>query len=201
MARASIYARVSTDEQAAKFGLTSQVTELLALAKAKGLAVDKTNIFSDDGYSGASLDRPALDRLRDHIRQRSIDLVLVHDPDRLSRRLAHQLLLLDEFERRGVRVEFQTTPREDTPEGRLFMNMKGAISEYEREKIRERTSRGRRQKARDGKVPTGCYAFGYAPDPGQPGGLGIVEDEAKIVRLIFGWFTSGDSIRAIKRRL
>jgi site-specific DNA recombinase len=182
--RAAIYARVSTDEQAERYGLSSQVHDLRALAARKGYTVPAGAEFLDDGYSGAELDRPALGRLRDVVRAKAIDVVLIHDPDRLSRRLPHQLLLLDEFDRRGCRVEFVTTPREDTPEGRLLLNVKGIISEYEREKIRERTQRGKREKARRGLI-VASYPYGYRPDPEAPGRLVVHEAEGEIVRLIY----------------
>src|SRR5262245_66626515 len=137
--RAAIYARVSTEEQAERFGLTSQVTELRALAERLGYAIPSGAEFLDDGYSSATLERPALTRLRDAAKAGAFQIALVHDPDRLSRRLAHQLLLSDELERAGVRLEYLTTPRTDTPEGRLLGHVKGVIAEYEREKSRERT--------------------------------------------------------------
>jgi DNA invertase Pin-like site-specific DNA recombinase len=136
----------------------------------------------DDGYSGAELVRPALDRLRTAVRAHQVDLVLVHDPDRLSRKLAHQLLLADEIERAGVRLEFVTTPREETPEGRLLLHVKGVISEYEREKIRERSMRGKSEKARRGLF-LGPPPFGYLLVP--PGLLLIDERTAPVVRLIY----------------
>src|SRR5206468_3539083 len=126
--------------------------------------------FADDGYSGASLERPALARLREGVRARRWDVVLVHAPDRLARRLALQLLLLDEFKRAGAAVEFVTTPSEDTPEGRLLLNISGVISEFEREKIKARTLAGKLAKARAGQVVTpGNFPYGYRPDPARSG--------------------------------
>jgi site-specific DNA recombinase len=182
--RAAVYARVSTDEQAEKYGLTSQVHDLRALATRKTYTVPDGAEFLDDGYSGADLNRPALARLREAVRAKAVDVVLIHDPDRLSRRLPHQLLLLEEFERAGARVEFVTTPREDTPEGRLLLNVKGIIAEYEREKIRERTQRGKREKARRGLV-VASFPYGYRLDPAAPGRLVVHEAEAEVVRLIY----------------
>ena len=183
--RAALYARVSTDDQVQKYGLDSQVHELRALGGHKGYAVAEGCEFLDDGYSGASLDRPGLTKLRAVARAAAIDVVLVHDPDRLSRNLAHQLVLLDEFEKAGVRVEFLTMPRENTPEGQLLLNIRGAISEFERLKIRERTSRGKREKARKGLLPHGRAPFGYRPSAAEPGKLVIHEDEARVIRLLF----------------
>ncbi len=110
--------------------------------------------FSDDGYSGGDLNRPALERLRQAVREGRADLVLVFDPDRLSRSLADLLVLADEFERAGVRLEFIAQEVDASPEGRLFFSIRGAVAEFEKAKIRERMVRGKREKARQGKVVT-----------------------------------------------
>jgi site-specific DNA recombinase len=110
--------------------------------------------------------------------------VLAHAPDRLSRNLAHQLLLLEEFKKAECKVEFLTTPTEDTAEGRLLLNVSGVVAEFEREKIKERTLRGKREKARRGLV-VASYPFGYNPDPAQPGKLVLHEAEAETVRMIY----------------
>ena len=132
--RAALYIRVSTRDQALKFGPASQRSELRALAAQKGYAVPAGGEFVDDEgrdvSSGARLSRPALDRLLVAVRAGLFDIVLVHDPDRFARKLVYQLLLLEECDRAGVRVEFLTTPREDTPEGDLLLNVKAVISEY-----------------------------------------------------------------------
>src|SRR2546428_11530647 len=106
--RTALYCRVSTEEQAQKYGLASQLVEIRAHAKRKGYTVPDGAEFLDDGYSGADLDRPALSRLREAIRTRAFQAVLIHDPDRLSRKLAHQLLLSEEVERAAVEPEFLT---------------------------------------------------------------------------------------------
>jgi site-specific DNA recombinase len=199
---AAIYARVSTDEQALKYGIGSQIHELRALAARQGYTVAAE--LTDEGYSGTDLERPALAQLRDLVRQRSVDVVLVHDPDRLSRRLPHQLILVSEMDHAGVRVEFVTTPREMTPEGQLLLNIKGVISEYEREKIVERTVRGKREKARRGLV-VASYPYGYRPDPARPGQLVVHEGEASVIQMMYAWLIeegrSGRSIVTELRRL
>src|SRR5437773_2609383 len=123
------YSRVSTEDQAQAYGLTSQVHELREYARRKGYAI--TDELADDGVSGATLERPALTTLRDGVRAGRWDVVLVHAPDRLSRNLVHQLLLLDECRKANVRVEFCTTPAEDTAEGRLLLNVSGVVAEFE----------------------------------------------------------------------
>jgi site-specific DNA recombinase len=183
MTPTALYCRVSTDEQAEKYGLAAQLHELRAHAAKAGYTV--ADEYLDDGYSGASLDRPALTRLRDAVRAGAVAVVLAHDPDRLSRKLAHQLLLLEELEQRA-RVEFVTTARSMTPEGSLLLNVKGIISEYERAKIVERTVRGKLEKARRGLV-VASYPYGYRPDPASPGRLVINEPEAATIRMIYAW--------------
>src|SRR5262245_53543324 len=198
--RAALYARVSTDDQAEKYGLASQVRELHALAQIRGYELVAGGEYLDDGYSGASLDRPALDRLRVSARDKAFEVLLVHDPDRLSRKLAHQLLLFEEFERAGIALDFVTVNPDVTPEGRLLLQVKGVIAEYEREKIKERTQRGRRERAHRGLISV--YPFGYRRDPTAPGRPVIEASEASVVRMIFAWLIDEQrSVRAIVREL
>jgi len=187
--RAAIYVRRSptTEEQAEKFGLASQLSELRMLAAQKGYTVPDGAEFADDDDSGATLDRPALTRLRDAVRAGASEVLLVHDPDRLARKLAYQLLLLEEFDRAGVRYEFLTTPTEKTPEGALLLHVKGAVAEYEREKIRERTLRGKREKARRGLIVGGPTPYGWRRDPQDSGKLVADRDEARILVQMFQW--------------
>ncbi len=142
--RGALYARVSTDKQTEKYGIPSQVEALKKRCLEKGwppvLDGDK-DAFIDDGYSGAELDRPALNRLRQATREGRVDVVLVYDPDRLSRKLYHQMILAEEFEKQGIKLEFITQDMGTSPEDRMFFNMRGLVAEYEREKIRERTTK------------------------------------------------------------
>jgi site-specific DNA recombinase len=200
--RCFLYARVSLEEQAEQFGLPSQIRAMHELASAKGYG--KPEELIDDGYLGADLDRPALTRLRSLVRSGQIDVAIAHDPDRLSRNLAHLLILRDEFERAGVRLEFVTTPSADTPEAKMFLNMKGVFAEYEREKIRERTMRGRREKARQGFIVGGRVPFGYTylgKAEGERGRLVIDPDRVSAVKRIFQWADDGLSAREIAVRL
>jgi site-specific DNA recombinase len=200
--RAAIYLRVSTDKQAEHgLGLPSQRRELLGLAKRKGYRIADAHVYEDKGISGAEIDRPALERLRAAVRARAVDVVLVHSADRLSRKLAHLVLLLDDFHKAGVRLEYATHAPSDTDEGRALEHMQGVWAELERCKIRERTMRGKREKARRGVMPGGRPPFGYQRDPTAPGGLAIEPGEAAIVRRIFGWFLDGTSMRGIASRL
>ncbi len=163
--RAGLYARVSTDKQVEKYGIPSQLGALKKRCMERGWTTvfdGEKDAFIDDGYSGAELDRPALGRLRQVAREGRVDAVLCYDPDRLSRKLYHQMILADEFEKQGVKLEFITQDMGTSPEDRMFFNMRGLVAEYEREKIRERTMRGSREKARQGKVVcAGSAPFGY----------------------------------------
>jgi site-specific DNA recombinase len=175
-----IYARVSTEDQAERYGLAAQLRELRAKAGSPALE------FVDDGVSGATLERPGLARLREAARRGQLGRLLILDPDRLSRRLVHQLLLLDELQRHGVAVEFLRGSTEDTAEGRLLLNVQGVIAEYEREKIRERTLRGKREKALRGLV-IGQVPYGARVADAASGTVLIDDQEAAIVRMIYRW--------------
>ena len=141
--RVGIYARVSDDQQKEKQTIESQLAEVRQFAREHDWLVDEQHIYTDDGESGFYLDRPALDRVRDAARDGLIDLLLVHDPDRFSRKYAYQVLLLEEFQRWGVEVRFLKQPPGETPEQKLLVQIQGVIAEYERARIMERTRRGR----------------------------------------------------------
>jgi len=187
MTRVALYERVSTDAQAERYGLGAQDWALRKRAQERGYPI--TDTFVDDGYSGGDMERPALSRLRQAVRDKKVNIVLCYDPDRLSRSLSDLLLLSDEFERAGARLEFITQETDASPEGKMFFSMRGAVAEYERAKIRERTIWGRLEKARQGKVISRAAApFGYRFDP-DTSTLVVHEDEAKVVRLAFQLYT------------
>jgi site-specific DNA recombinase len=200
--RSILYARVSLEEQAEQFGLSSQLRASREFAQGKGYT--SMEELADEGYSGADLDRPALSKIRALVRAGQVDVVIAHDPDRLSRKRAHQFILAEEFERAGVRLEFVTTPAADTPEAKMLLDLKGMFADYEREKIRERTLRGRREKAKQGFIVGGRTLFGYrylGKAVGERGKLVIDPDRAAIVRQVFTWAADGESVRAIAKRL
>src|SRR5438105_12006171 len=153
---AAIYARVSTAEQADKgYSLPTQLDACQGMARQEGYTVPNTHVFVDD-YTGMSLNRPQFTPLRDLVRQRLVQAVFVYDLDRLSRKLAHQLLLSEEFEQAGVALRIVTMPDgAKTPETQLLSNVRGIIAECERAKILERTARGRRGRAQAGHVTYG----------------------------------------------
>jgi len=197
--RAGIYARVSTEEQARKgYSLADQ----RAACRDRALALGAAEVaeFVDEGVSGELLDgRPGLGALREAVRGGQVDLVVCYDPDRLARNLAHQLLLTEEIERAGVRLEFVNFEWQNTPDGRLFYALRGAIAEYEKEKIRERTLRGKLQKARQGKLPVGACPYGYLY---REGALEPHPVEAEVVRAVYRWFVGEDlGINGVAARL
>ena len=149
---AAIYARVSSERQKEDRTIASQVAALLDYAKAQGYTVPEEWDFRDEGYSGAILRRPALERLRDLAAEGQIESVLIYSPDRLSRKYAYQVLLLEELERHGVEVEFVNAPQATTPEEELLLQFQGMIAEYERAQIAERSRRGKRHAAKSGSV-------------------------------------------------
>ncbi len=178
----AIYARVSTEEQALHGA--SLISQVEACRQHLGSPADTIQEFVDGGESGATLDRPQLAKLRQAIAQGQVSRLVIYDPDRLSRKLVHQLLLTEEFERAGVSLEFVNFEWEQSPEGRLFYSLRGAISEFEREKIRERTRRGWMTKARHGQLVAGMQRYGYLYDP-QTKTVREDPETAPVVREIF----------------
>ncbi|NRS16752.1 recombinase family protein [Brevibacillus sp. HB1.4B] len=183
-----IYARVSTEEQAKSgFSLDDQVRECR-----KKAATSEAAEYIDD-VSGEFLDRPALSRLRQDVKDGVITKIVCLDPDRLSRKLMNQLLITDEFDKRGIELVFVNGEYAKTPEGQLFYSMRGAIAEFEKAKINERMSRGRREKARQGRVLRDFQIYGYSYDS-EKEQIVINEVEAAVVRLVFDLFTQPNEL-------
>src|SRR6266849_2609030 len=188
----AIYARVSSEQQSEAKTVESQVADLRAKVAATGETLGAEQEFVDNGYSGATLIRPALERLRDVIAAGGIDRLYVHFPDRLARNYAHQVLLLDEFVRAGVEVVFLNREVGQTPEDQLLLQVQGMIAEYECAKILERSRRGKRHGAQVGSVSVlSCAPYGYryvnTQDSGGEARFDIILEEARVVRQIFAW--------------
>jgi site-specific DNA recombinase len=186
----AIYARVSSDQQAEAQTIASQVAALRERVAIDGLVLSEAMQFLDEGYSGATLVRPALERLRDVIAAGPIDRLYVHSPDRLARKYAYQVLLVDEFRRAGVEVVFLNRALGQSPEDALLLQVQGMIAEYERAKIIERHRRGKRHAAQSGVVNVLSGApYGYRYVSQYAGGgqarYAIVPDEARLVRQVF----------------
>jgi site-specific DNA recombinase len=204
MKTAAIYARVSSDKQREENTIASQTAALIAFAGEQQFEVPREWIFEDDGYSGASLIRPGLERVRDLAAEGLIQALLVYAPDRLSRRYAHQILLIEELARAGVETVFIRAPRGSTPEDELLVQFQGMIAEYERAQILERSRRGKRHRARQGEVSVLSGApFGYRfirKTDHSAAYYEIDEEQARIVRQIFELYSvQGLSIGAIAR--
>jgi site-specific DNA recombinase len=199
---AAIYGRVSTDEQRENYSIPTQKEACMKLAAREGYMVPESHILTDEGISGTTLDRPALRRLRDLMRTGAISAVIVLDPDRLCRNLGHQLLLAEEMEQAGVKLVVVSHPLEQGPEGWLFFQMRGALAEYERAKFLERSRRGTVGRIQaghpwGGRVPLG---YRYISEP-HGGRFEIEEEEAALVRRIYGMCLGGMATRAIARQL
>lgn len=190
--RVAFYARVSSELQAQEHTIASQVTALRERIAADGLTLDQEFEFSDDGVSGATLARPALERLRDVAYSGGFQKLYVHSPDRLARKYAYQVLLVDEFRRHGVEIIFLNRAIGVSPEEDLLLQMQGMFAEYERAKILERSRRGKRHGAQRGSVNVLSGApFGYRyvtkHDGGGTAAYEIVPEQATIVRQLFEW--------------
>lgn len=205
MRRAALYVRVSTDLQEKEQTIQSQLAAVTRVAEQHGLSHAPALTYADEGYSGTGLDRPALDELRDHAREGRFEVVVVLCPDRLARRYAYQVLLLDELKRDGVEVLFCERPIHDTPDDQLLLQIQGAIAEYERAKILERCRRGRLHRARRGELAPPGPPFGYAYAARKYGGDGqirIHEEEAAVVRQIFAWYLEdGANVYSVVKKL
>jgi site-specific DNA recombinase len=206
MVMAAIYARVSSTRQKQDHTIASQTAAIRAFAERQGLDVCDEWIFEDEGHSGATLVRPALDRLRDLIAQVPVEMVLVHAPDRLARRYAYQALLVEEFARAGTEVRFVNAPAGDSPEDRLLVQFQGMIAEYECAQIAERTRRGKLHRARAGSVNVlGGAPYGYRyvrKSDDADARYDVVEHQGVVVREIFTRYVDGgDSIAGLCRWL
>jgi site-specific DNA recombinase len=202
--KAAIYARVSTERQAERGTIGSQLQALRAHLAAAGH--EPAGEYCDDGHSGARLDRPGLDALRDAAEAGLFEVVCCLSPDRLARSYAYQVLILDELARFGVGVAFADAPGldRDDPQAKLLTQVQGVIAEYERAKIGERYRRGKLFRSRAGEVISRKAPYGYRRVPRGPDGpahLEIYEPEAAIARQIFAERAAGTTIRQICRQL
>ena len=205
--RAGVYARVSSDQQAQQQTIQSQVSALRERVIADGHSLAESLCFLDDGVSGATLLRPALEKLRDAAYSGGIAKLYVHSPDRLARKYAWQVLLVDELHSHGVELVFLNHTMGASPEGDLLLQMQGMFAEYERAKILERSRRGKRHAAQRGSVNVLSGApFGYRYITKQEGNgtaaYEVVEEQAAVVKQVFEWVGCDRlSIGEVSRRL
>jgi len=206
MKTAAIYARVSGDRQRQEQTIASQTAALIEFAGTSDYSVPAEWVIEDDGFTGAELIRPGLERIRDLAAEGAIEAVLVYSPDRLCREYVHQMLLIEEFCRAGVEVLFVQAPRAQTPEDRLLLQFQGMFAEYERAQILERSRRGKLHRARQGQINVlsgAPYGFLYVRrNDAEPARYEVLDAEAAVVRAVYAWYTvDGLSIGAITARL
>jgi site-specific DNA recombinase len=200
------YARVSSDRQEKEQTIASQLEALTQGAQHRGYQLPPDLLFIDDGYSGARLDRPALDRLRDLAAEGGVETVLVSSPDRLARNYAYQVVVLEELQRAGCAVIFLHHAFSQSPEEQMLLQMQGVFAEYERALIRERTRRGKLFAARQGHPNWGgCATYGYRivrKTETAPQQLLVEESEALVVQQMYRWLVEEQlSSHAIQKRL
>jgi site-specific DNA recombinase len=206
MRMAAIYARVSSEQQREANTIASQTASLIEFAKNHDLEVPEEWVFQDEGYSGATLERPALERVRDLAAEGQIQVVLAYAPDRLSRKYAYQILLIEELARSGVETLFVKAPQGSSAEDQLLVQFQGMIAEYERAQILERSRRGKRHRAQSGEVSVmsgAPYGYRYMRKTEEPpAAYAVLEVEARVVQRIYEMYTvEGLSIGEITRRI
>ncbi len=200
MMKAIIYSRVSTDAQERDgTSLDTQERACVDHALEQGWEVVRRIRDTD---SGALLERDGLSELREALRHGTADVIVAYAVDRLSRSQNHIGLLFDEFEGAGVTMAFVTERFEDTAVGRFILAARAFIAEIEREKIAERTMRGKEERARSGRIPQatgrGMYGYHYDSDSGR---RIINHEQAAVVRQVFENFAGGASILGITNAL
>jgi len=190
--QAALYARVSTESQTKHETVQSQLAAIRERAGADGCPVLGAYEFVDEGYSGSTLARPGLDRLRDQVAAGAVDRLYLYAPDRLARKTAYQALLMEEFKKAGVEVVFVNYALGDTPLDEFMRQIQAAYAEFERGTIMERIRRGKRFAARKGAVSAlGKAPYGYRYLPKGLGGgearWELVPDQAVVVQNLFEW--------------
>jgi site-specific DNA recombinase len=204
--RVAAYVRVSTSQQVKLQTIEQQLERVRKHAREKGWNLPKENVFRDDAYSGTTLRRPALDALRDKARLRELEVLVILSPDRLARNYVHQMVLIEEFETNGCRVEFVERPMSCEPNDQLLLQIRGAVAEYERTLLSERMRRGRLAKYKAGLLLPWTYVpYGYRVDPDRPrdpAGVRLDETKAAVVAEIFAsYLEEGARLLGVSRHL
>jgi len=205
----ALYVRVSTSRQQQQQTIEQQLSRLHDYVVARpDWHVAEEHIYRDDGYSGATLKRPGLDRLRDRAALAAVDCVVMPAPDRLARHYVHQMLVVDELTQRGCRVEFVDRPMDDNPHDHLLLQIRGAVAEYERTLIAERMRRGRQATLRSGQLwPWTRAPYGSLLDPDRPrdpSRVRIAPVQAAVVEPMLAWYTDvgqAPSLYQVAKRL
>jgi site-specific DNA recombinase len=197
---------VSSDQQREAHTIASQTAALIEWARTLDLDVPKAWIVEDEGYSGATLERPGLERVRDVAAEGQIQAVLIYSPDRLRRKYAYQILLIEDLARHGVETRFLNAPPGATAEDQRLVQFQGMIAEYERAQILERSRRGKRHRARAGEISVlsgAPYGYRYIRKSDEaPASYAVIGAEARVVRQVYEHYTmAGWNIGAITRWL
>lgn len=201
-----LYARVSTEEQKSNQTIDTQIHGIggmMQYAINHKLPVpDETMMFIDDGFSGATLIRPALTAFREYLKTHDdVSYFLVYDADRIGRDTYNQLIILEELKKKNVTIHFKTGELGSTPNDKLLFTILSAFSEFERAKIMERTQRGMKRRIESGKFNGGRPLFGYRYNY-TIGKHELDETEAKVVKMIYDWYTEDKlNIRQIQAKL
>ncbi len=204
--RVAAYVRVSTSRQVKLQTIEQQLEMVRKHAREQGWELLEEDVFRDDGYSGTTLKRPALDALRDKARLRELEIVVVPSPDRLARNYVHQMVLIEEFEKNGCKVEFVERPMSSEPNDQLLLQIRGAVAEYERTLLSERMRRGRLAKYKAGLLlPWTHVPYGLRVDfdrPRDPAGVSLDKAKAAVVAEIFAvYLEPGMSLFGVSRHL
>ena len=204
--RMAVYVRVSTQQQAQSQTIDQQLERLRLHCQAQQWPWQEVQVFRDEGYSGATLRRPGLDRLRDQAANGCFDQVIITAPDRLARKYVHQMLLIEELEGHGCQVYFLERPMSEDPNDQLLLQIRGAVAEYERSLIAERMRRGRQHKYRTGLLlPWTRPPYGYRLDPDHPrdpAGVRVEAAEGAIVSELFARYVQpGQSLSSLSTHL
>jgi len=208
MKSVAIYARVSSEQQKQDDTIQSQIAAVKLRVEQDGHILLPQALYADDGYSGYILMRPELERLRDDVAAGRIDIIYTLNPDRIARKYAYQVLILEEIHNYGVSVVFLQGGTAESPEGELLIQVQGMIAEYERAKSLERSRRGKLYKARRGSVnPLSGAPYGYQyikKSDGCEASYQIILSEAKVVRRVFDSLVKkqksiGEIVRCLNR--
>jgi site-specific DNA recombinase len=204
--RVAIYVRVSTQRQAQSQTIEQQIERLQVYIRDQGWILEAGQIYQDNGYSGAKLNRPGLDALRDHAALADFDLVLITAPDRLARNYVHQVLIIEDLAKRGIEVQFLDRPMSDDPNDQLLLQIRGAVAEYERTLIADRMRRGRLSKYRAGKLVSWIKPpYGYRVDPDHPKDPTLIQldvaDSAMVFQIFFEYLEPRSTLYSLAKKL
>ncbi|MDB5260281.1 MAG: putative site-specific recombinase, resolvase family [Candidatus Nomurabacteria bacterium] len=199
----AVYGRVSSSNQENEGTIETQLSAVNEFSKKNGYTIVQK--YTDEGWSGDSIARPALDQLRMDAKKKIWSAVLMYDPDRLARRYSYQELIMDELKEAGIEVIFVTVSAPKNSEDKILYGVRGLFAEYERAKIAERFRLGKVRKANEGHIIASEAPYGYTfitRNSERQGYYEINEIEAIIVRKIFTWVADeGLTLRAIVKRL